>query len=507
MQFGPAAMLQESVAIVIGCVMVAYGIEFLFAYFDDPQEPRRISPPFPVVGHLLGYLYHGFNYLNIVGQDADFEIYTVGVLNYKVYVTHTPRLLNLMQKSKSLSVQPILQAANRIHSGASNDAHALFEHQYEDFRVRTREALSPGPHLDQQSLRMGKQSVIELDRILEEPGPEIELLAWVKHVVLQGVSAGFYGMQHPFRDSEMEQAMWDWDKHRPALHLGIDPLGKGAQARAKVVEALGVYVQDGVSEETSHLVRERQRSLQEGGIDTEDALKMQAFLNDGNFNIVPTLYWTIYDIFSRPELLEAIRNEVADRAIVDSGDGGFTLDISAVKTKCHLLLSSFQETQRIRHMLSTSRSVLEDTLLDGQYLLRKGNLLYLPAQPIHHNPDIWGPRATEFDPYRFVRGASNSKILPSNFLPWGSAPHICPTRQFISAGILVHTAIMAARIDLTPVKGRTWMEEPAVRWVEIATLPTARENVYLKVTPRKEGSGKWRVTTGRSQTAVPLVSG
>ncbi|KAH6649106.1 cytochrome P450 [Truncatella angustata] len=498
-------MLHEAAVIIAGCIIFAYSIEFFFTKLDDPREPRRVTPDIPVIGHLLGALYHGFDYLNLAGKNVNAEIYTVGILNFKVYITHAPRLLNVMQKSKTLSVGPILQSANSIHSGASTEGNALFDGEVlEGFRDRTREALAPGLHLDEQNLRMGTQSINEVTKIVELQD-EIELLDWVKHVILQGTSAGFYGMQHPFRDPEMETAMWDWDRHRPGIHIKVDPLRKGYNARAKVVDALGKYFEN-LPEDVSYLVRERQKVLREGGISEEDGLKMQAFLNDGNFNIVPTLYWTIYEIFSRPDLLEAIRQEVADHALQKSNDG-FILDISAVKTKCHLLLSAYQETQRTRHMLSTSRMVLEDTLLDGQYLLKKGNLLYLPAKPIHHNTQIWGPQASVFDPYRFVPGATETKILPSNFLPWGSAPHICPTRQFISTGILVLMAIMVSRVNLTSANGRDWKDEPVVRWLEIATLPTASEKVYLKVSPRNQGLGKWRVVTGTSKTAVPLVSG
>ena len=43
--------------------------------------------------------------------------------------------------------------------------------------------------------------------------------------------------------------------------------------------------------------------------------------------------------------------------------------------------------------------------------------------------------------------------------------------------------------------------------MEIATLPTAREEVYLTVTPRAEGAGKWTVVIGRAKTAVLIISG
>ncbi|KAK5657858.1 hypothetical protein OQA88_2406 [Cercophora sp. LCS_1] len=405
-------------------------------------------------------------------------------------------------------MQRITQDANKIHSGASDGSHALFDGDvFKEFRVRTREALAPGTGLDDQNLRMAKQSVTELDSILKA-NCNIELLSWTKHIILQGVSAGLYGMQHPFVEPEMEKAMWDWDKHRPTMHMKLDVFGQGAKARAMVVEALRRYFGQ-IPEDASPVVLERRKVLQDAGIDAEDALKMQAFLNDGNFNIVPMLYWALYDIYSRPGLLEAIRKEVADNAVHKStteGDKIFTLDVSAIKTRCPLLLGAYQETQRTRHMLPNTRFVLEDTLLDGRYLLKKGRLLYLPTWPIHHDEKIWGPRTSEYDPRRFMPGEPGVSPLPSSFLPWGTAPYICPARQFVSTGILVMMALMVSRVDLEPAQGRIWDNEPKTQWLEIATLPTAREDMNLTVMPRDEGMGKWTVISGTPKTAVPLKS-
>ena len=262
--------------------------------------------------------------------------------------------------------------------------------------------------------------------------------------------------------------------------------------------------------DVSQLVKERHRVLREGGITQEDALKIHSFLNDGNFNIVPTLEWVLYDIYSRPQLLGAIRQEIVSNAIRET-DSGLTLDIASLKTQCPLLLSAWQETQRTRHSLSGSRYVVEDTLLAGQYLLKKNNLIYLPFKPIHTNPTIWGPQAGAYDPYRFMpvqagKTDTRSKVLPSNFLPWGTPPYICPTRQFISTIIMVVMAVMVTKVDLTPERG-SWSPEPAVRWQENATLPTTSEKMHFMVTERKYGSGSWTITTGKSKIAVPLVSG
>lgn len=51
----------------VACVVVAaYGADRFFAFRDDPREPRRISPKIPIIGHVLGFMYYGFDYIDIL---------------------------------------------------------------------------------------------------------------------------------------------------------------------------------------------------------------------------------------------------------------------------------------------------------------------------------------------------------------------------------------------------------------------------------------------------------
>jgi len=290
--------------------------------------------------------------------------------------------------------------------------------------------------------------------------------------------------------------------------MGMDSLRKGYKARDKVFEAFRNYCQS-IPDDASFIIRERQKILREGGFNEEDAYKIQSTLSDAAYpNTVPTLFWTIYEIYSRPELLKAIRQEIFSKAVGKSNDG-FTLDVAALQTECYILLSAYQETQRTRHAQVAFRGVVEDTLLDGQYLLKKGNYLHMPAKPIHMSPEFWGHQASVFDPHRFVpaRAGEKTKILPSSFRAWGVPPHMCPARQFASTEILIITALLALRTDLTPANGKGWEREPAVKSMEISTLPRPKKDVRLKVTAREEGLGSWTLTIGKSKTRVSLASG
>ncbi|KAH6649118.1 cytochrome P450 [Truncatella angustata] len=245
-------------------------------------------------------------------------------------------------------------------------------------------------------------------------------------------------------------------------------------------------------DDASLMIRERQRILLEGGVSEEDSYRIQSTLSNAYFNTIPTLYWTVYEIYSRPALLEAIRDEIRSRATQKSEDG-FVLDIAILQTECHLLLSAYQETQRLRHAQVAFRSILEDTLID-QYMLKKG----------HH--------VNHFDPYRFMPARTGeteakSRILPTSFLPWGAAPWLCPARQFASTEILIIVALLVLRTNLVPADGNGWEQDPPIEKIKIATLPHPLHDTRFKILPREEGAGTWKVVIGKSKARIALASG
>ena len=334
-----------------------------------------------------------------------------------------------------------------------------------------------------------------------------------------------------------EHALRTWEDYRPSHQVGLDLWHVGHKARAKVCRAFQEYLLT-LPDDASQMIRERQEVLRNAGMDEEDIAKMQAFFSDAYYNIVPTLFWTIYEVYSRPQLLRDIRDEIASKATIvvqqessssspltpkGSGDadeekgGALTLDVAALKTKCAILLSTYQETQRRRHEPATSRIVAEDTLLDGRYLLKRGRWFQMPVQPVHASRDIWGSDANVFNPYRFVDTPESEteigdakkktkKVQPNAFLPWGAPPYTCPARQFVSIEVMAVVALLVMQADLAPVGGQDWERDPATRRFEKATLARPKKDVRVKLALR-EGAGKWDVVLGRSLARIPLASG
>lgn len=69
-----------------------------------------------------------------------------------------------------------------------------------------------------------------------------------------------------------------------------------------------------------------------------------------------------------------------------------TIDITSIKTKRPLLLSTLQEVLRFRHIGVSTRTVLQDEqLLDGKYHLKKDSVLMIRAHTrIPFRPDSLG---------------------------------------------------------------------------------------------------------------------
>lgn len=293
--------------------------------------------------------------------------------------------------------------------------------------------------------------------------------------------------------------------------MGLDILGRGIPARDKIFDAFRKYC-EAIPSDAAQVIKERQRMMREAGLPEADLYKQASLLSIGVFsNTAPTLYWTIWELFSRPDVLAEIREELVETGAVGGSkhEGGFVLDVAALKTKCPLLLSVYEETQRTHHIHANIRQVLEDTVLDGKYLLKKGNYLQMPGGPIHANKDIYGPTALEFDPYRFMPNKRDGtpQVSGSNFLAWGAPPHLCPARQFASTEVLIVAALLATRADLDPQKGIWWEHNPALDYTDMITVLNPKNDVAVTVGVREEWAGQWTLKMGESSSRVSLASG
>ena len=291
---------------------------------------------------------------------------------------------------------------------------------------------------------------------------------------------------------------------------------KQLQARDRVFDAFEKYVRGDISD-AAEVTLLRRRINDREGVSIRDQAKWQASFNIALLgNTVPTAFWSLYDIFSRRQLLQEMRNEIEEHAISRASRGGdaiITLDVAALKTECPLLLSSYQESQRTRSMHANIRKVMSDTTIESptsgaQHFFAKGNFIQMPSGPIHKDGEIWGPTVDKFDPHRFAKeNAVTRKGESYAFMPWGSAPHLCPARQFASTEVMLFIAMMILAFDFSPPGGATDFTEPKILAGEMTTMMPAKGKVLVDISRRIGWQGSWRLEMGESSRRIPLASG
>jgi cytochrome P450 len=287
---------------------------------------------------------------------------------------------------------------------------------------------------------------------------------------------------------------------------------KALRGRQDVINSHKKYL-GGDYEDASEVLKEQVRVLSAYGVPADDIARQRASFDIALLsNTAPTAFWTIFNIFSRPALLQELRAELEDNAVLSSrvqnqGNSEFELDIVAIKTKCPLLLSVFQETQRTLTIHANIRKVLEDTTLEG-YRLQKGSYVQIPNAPIHNNTEFWGADAAAFNPRRFVKNEETvlaSSIPSYAFLAFGTAPHLCPARQFASTEILVMVALLALRVEIEPLGGK-W-ERPDPKYGEFVTVLPPKRDIDVNIRSRDGWDGNWSLKIGESTSRIQLASG
>ncbi len=83
-------------------------------------------------------------------------------------------------------------------------------------------------------------------------------------------------------------------------------------------------------------------------------------------------------------------------SVVEPDTLWWSLDITSVKTDCSLLTSTSQEVLRHRSMGTSILQVVQDTMLNGEWLLKKDCI-------IHKNPSVWGIGVDSLNPRRFMK--------------------------------------------------------------------------------------------------------
>ncbi|KAK2607016.1 hypothetical protein N8I77_005728 [Diaporthe amygdali] len=519
------------VALVAGCYLLE---GFIFSR-RDAQEPLYIRPRIPLIGHLLDFMKKGPLYFDDVeAKYPHLAIFSLPIFSFKFYVVTDRQVFAAVQRNaKTVSFAPFSKRVSKVLSDvsditvravdtlAADEETRNFARQVHHIEATT---LSNGNSLDRLNLVTSQEKLRLVDDLVLESSKDpvqIELYEWIQHLVTISASTGFYGPKNPYKDPQHEKDFWTFNSQIPSMTSGLAWLfaPKAHKARNNNSVRYEDYARAGGFETASDFIKERSRALIDNGSPVEEAARMNTGLDVALIsNYAGIAFWTVYHVLSHPGLITAVRDEVEKAVVRAENEEDFTLDVSVLRTSCPLLVSTMQETQRLKTTHSNIREVISDTKITAggkDVLLKKGNYVQLHGSPVLHSQELWGDDADEFDPYRFIRMKKDSPpgVVPPNQLPtmsfpvWGVAPHVCPARFYASTGVMVLVALVVLRLDISPAGTRrgdardaAWQELEGV--FNFSAVSRPQGPVHVSVRPRKSGMGKWGVVVGKPNTRL-----
>ncbi|KAF7881739.1 uncharacterized protein EAF02_006427 [Botrytis sinoallii] len=415
----------------------------------------------PYIGHILGLGRRKFNYYVDLSQKTRLPILTIRVPGAKMYI-------------ESEGCMAINVNGDEGDWGLNMEATHVMK-----------KATAPGPGLDGMNRVMVGIVAESLDGLIGEgkESVEIGLHAWLRALITMATTESVYGPRNPYRDVEVQDSFWELESQM------------GVAARRRVTKAFESYYAGSDFKDASVLAQARLEVNVKHGVPVKDIARYETVIGVAIIvNTAPALFWLIFFIFSNLKLLGEIRSEI--EAIVETScneDGSLTrsLDITNVKTKCHLLLSTFQETLRHRSAGTSVRIVMEDTMLDNKWLLKKNSIIQMPGRVIHMDPKIWGPDVADFNPRRFLKDKDIKRPNPAAFRTFGGGTTLCPGRHFATNEILAVVSMFVMRFDMRPVE-REWKLPKSDNTNVTTVIMEPDTDIDVVVSQRKEvGDGKW----------------
>ena len=102
-------------------------------------------------------------------------------------------------------------------------------------------------------------------------------------------------------------------------------------------------------------------------------------------------------------------------------------------------------------LITLNRQVNEDIVL-GELCLPAGVLVSLPMILLHHDKDIWGEDANEFNPERFREGISSATKGKVTYFPFSWGPRICIGQNFaiLEAKMTLCMILQSFSFELSP---------------------------------------------------------
>ncbi|XP_051225064.1 cytochrome P450 CYP72A616 [Lolium perenne] len=182
------------------------------------------------------------------------------------------------------------------------------------------------------------------------------------------------------------------------------------------------------------------------GMSTEEIIQeCKLFYFAGMETTSVLLTWTLILLSMHPEWQEKARDEVLYHF------GRTTPDFEHL-SRLKIVTMILYEVLRLYPPITILTRRTYKAMELGGIKYPAGVNLMLPILFIHHDPNLWGKDASEFNPERFADGISNAAKHPGSFFPFGGGPRICIGQNFalLEAKMALSTILQNFSLELSP---------------------------------------------------------
>lgn len=290
-----------------------------------------------------------------------------------------------------------------------------------------------------------------------------------------------YGRDFLDRYPQLLDDFWKFDNDLfPLLMVGVPPwvpfkaMKEGLAARTRLTDAMvalyrriSQYQQRGPTDDGADMSDISDTALGRNNIYKEAGWSVEQrgygdlpILWGANANTQPVLFWLLAFIYSTDDLLETLRQEVAQfvRVCWDDIPKIVSMDIASLARDCPLLKACLFETYRLTVEASSIRRVEKSINVDDgfhKHELKPGTFVSVPHALTQRDPRIY-TKPDQFVPDRFLEVDQTSgkpAARHGRLKPWGAGSAMCKGRTFAEKEIVSCCAALISLWDISPVSG------------------------------------------------------
>ncbi|KAF1996687.1 cytochrome P450 [Amniculicola lignicola CBS 123094] len=511
------ATISSSLLLGLSGLLATYVfLHFLLMLTQNPQEPRALATGIPFLSPIIGMRKKGKFYTELRNK-FNLPVYTLRIPFMRLYIINSTELIPAVQRQiRILDFAPLEAKAAMNVMGASPEGRKILVRDVEGvggfgypilFDKAIHPAVTPGPMLDAMN-RLSVLKVAETVELLAAQAPKtLKLFDWIKKEITHATTEAVYGPKNPFRDAKVREDYYKFEPGIITLLLNIFPTlfaKESVQARKDIVDSFHNYFTSRGHEEGSGFVKAHYQHKIDQGLTGRDIASFEiggivAIMS----NTIPAAFWLLYHTITDAAILAECRKEVIDCCKIS--EDTCTLDIAQVKASCPVLLSILKETLRFHGIGTSVRIVMQDHLLDGKYLLKKGGVVMIPGVVQHTSIPAYGETVGEFQHKRFVRSPGRKRPNPVAFRGFGGGSTLCPGRNFASTEVLAFVALAIVRFDFEPTKGE-WVFPTTYNANMAGTIAQPDHDVEVRVSlaTSKLADKKWNVVLSGSDEGIQL---